>query len=311
MSTFTPNLNLEEVVRGGDVGTWDTPTNNNWTVSDLAVGGAVTISLNNSNVILNAAQFQCKTIIFNSTLTGSVSIQFPSTFSKSYEVYNLCTGSSAFTITLNASNPGVNGIGVMPGSACEFFYQAANQFIYKNLPPLGSYWDYAGSSVPNWVTACAVPPFLTCDGTTFSSASYPILTTILGGTTLPDSRGRSRFALDGGTGRISSAATGFSGSSIGASGGSQTTTLSSQNVPLVLITDPGHNHVITATNGNGNLVSGGSGGTEYGGGGFGHANNTIAANGAVTGITAGSSSPTAVSRLPPAYIGGITMIRAG
>ena len=52
MSTFSPNIQYEEVARGGDVGTWDTPTNSNWTITDSVLGGIATVPLNNSNIVL-------------------------------------------------------------------------------------------------------------------------------------------------------------------------------------------------------------------------------------------------------------------
>ena len=78
VSTFTPNIQWEEPARGDQVGTWDTPVNNNGTLIDRVTGAITTIGLNNSNVVLSAAQFQSKKIIFNSTLTGAVTIFFPS-----------------------------------------------------------------------------------------------------------------------------------------------------------------------------------------------------------------------------------------
>src|SRR6267142_6458938 len=98
VSTFTPNIQLEEPARGDQVGVWDTPVNSNMTSLDLVAGGITTISLNNSPVVLAAAQFQSKAITFNSTLTGGVLITFPTSFKKSYEIQNLCTGSSAFVV---------------------------------------------------------------------------------------------------------------------------------------------------------------------------------------------------------------------
>jgi hypothetical protein len=100
VSTFTPNINLEEPARGDDVGTWDTPVNSNMTLLDLTLGGITTISLNNSNIVLSAAQFLSKGITTNSTLTGSVTITFPTSFTKSYEFFNQCTGSLNNTVTL-------------------------------------------------------------------------------------------------------------------------------------------------------------------------------------------------------------------
>jgi len=298
-STFTSNLQLEEPARGDDVGTWDTPVNGNSTLLDLTIGGINTISLNNSPVVLAAAQFQAKTITFSSTLTGSVAITFPTSFTKSYEIQNLCTGSSAFIITLATTAAGGQAICCPPGEITECLNDGTH-LKFRNLGRVGSYWDYAGSSVPAWVSGCTVPPYLNCTGGTFSAATYPQLAVILGSTTLPNSLGRSRFALDQGAGLISTAV--FSGSSVGATGGAQTTTLSSLHLPKLV--DPTHTH---ATNASYQAFTGaGAGGTAAGGSGI----NTIAINSAATGITYGSSSQIGTPVIPPAYIGGLTLIRA-
>src|SRR5258705_6767566 len=166
VSTFTPNIQLEEPARGDQVGVWDTPVNNNETLTDLVVGAITTIGLNNSPVVLAAAQFQSKGITFNSTLTGSVAITFPSSFKKSYEIRNICTGSSAFVITLGTTAAGGQAIGVPPGEIIDVVNDGTN-IKFKNLARVGQYWDYGGSSVPAWVSGCTVPPYLNCDGTAF------------------------------------------------------------------------------------------------------------------------------------------------
>src|SRR6266446_5824480 len=201
MSTFTISKNLEQVPRGGDLGTWDTPTNNNWAVVDAALGQSVTIGLGGSNVVLSSPQYQSNTIIFNSTLTGNVAITFPSTFTGPYVMQNLCTGTSAFTITLQTTVVGGQVIGCKPGEMFDVFNDGTN-LKYKNLGHVGSYWDYAGNTVPNWVSACTVPPYLLCNGQTFSSATYPALAVVLGSTTVPDGRGRVRAMLNLGTARL-------------------------------------------------------------------------------------------------------------
>src|SRR5215472_5556264 len=172
-STFTANVQIEEPARGDDVGTWDIPVNNNSTLLDLILGGTATIGLNNANVTLSAAQFQCQTITFNSTLTASVSITFPTSFKKPYTIQNLCTGSSAFTITLGTTASGGQVIACPPGQPFDALNDGTN-IKFKNFGPhIGGYWDYAGSSLPNWNAACTVPPYLNCDGTSVSSATYP------------------------------------------------------------------------------------------------------------------------------------------
>src|SRR5882724_12367486 len=230
VSTFTPNIQWEEPARGDDVGIWDTPVNNNGTLIDLVTGAINTISLNNSPVVLAAAQFQSKGITFASTLTGSCVITFPTSFKKSYEIQNLCSGSSAFVITLGTTAAGGQVIGCPPGEWIECVNDGTN-IKFKNFGRIGSYVDYCGSSNPAWNTACTVPPLLNCDGTAFSSATYPTLATILGGTTLPDSRGRFRATLNQTTGRITSSQGGVDGNTAYAFGGVQTLIVASSNLP--------------------------------------------------------------------------------
>lgn len=213
MSTFTTAKNLEQVARGGDVGTWDTPENSNWGIVDAALGQAATIGLNNSNVALSSPQYQCAELIFNSTLTGSVAITFPSTFTGPYIIQNLCTGTSAFTITLQTTVAGGQVVGCPGGDSFNVINDGTN-IKFHNIGRIGTYWDYAGSSVPNWVSACTVPPFLNCDGTTFSSATYPVLAMVFGGTTLPDRRGMTGYTLNQGTGRVTSASGGLDGNTL-------------------------------------------------------------------------------------------------
>lgn len=299
-STFTPNIQLEEPARGDLVGVWDTPVNNNMTEIDLVVGGIATISLNNSPVILAAAQFQAENITFNSTLTGNVAITFPTSFKKPYTIQNLCTGSSAFIITLGTTAAVGQVIGVPPGETTECFNDGTN-IKFRNLGRIGTYWDYAGSSVPAWVSGCTVPPYLNCDASTFSATTYPALAVILGSTTLPDTKGRARYALDQGAGRLSSAVAGFNPNAVGSAGGSQS--MQSHN-HTIFISDPGHTHTTNAQ----------TGANTTGGGGFSCGNISAATiNSAFTGITATSTLAGSGNsqNVPPAYIGGLTLIRAG
>lgn len=318
MVAYTTAIGLSEVANSSFVGTWDVPTNNNWIIADTVMGGVATIALNNSPVTLTVTQLQCSQIIFNSTLTGSVAITFPlgnpssspvSAVTKPYIIQNLCTGTSAFIITLQTTVAGGQVVACKPGDPFDVINDGTN-IKFKNLGHVGSYWDYAGSSVPSWVTGCTVPPYLNCDGTSFSSATYPALATILGGTTLPDSRGRFRAALNQGQSRITSGSStgGLDGNTAYSGGGSQTTTLSSQNVPPVPITDPGHTHTISSATAvlrlaGVSLAIAGAGNTTT-------TDLTNAINTAVTNITAGSATPTNFSNIPPAYIGGLTMIRS-
>lgn len=303
VSTFTPNLQIEEPARGDQVGTWDTPVNNNMTLFDNVLGNVTTIALNNSNVVLSAAQFQSKTIVFNSTLTASVTITFPTSFVKSYEIYNTCTGTSAFTITLNTT-AATRVICAPPGEAIDVVNIAGN-ITYKNLGHVGSYWDHGGSSVPNWVSGCTVPPYLNCDGTAFSSATYPLLASFLGGTNLPDSRGRFRAMLNQATGRITATASngGVDGNTLLAAGGVTSVTIATSNLPPYT---PAGSVTIASINSLGFTLS--LGGTVVlvppvtGG-------SLFASSGTFTGTAQGGAS-VPMPTVPPTYIGGITMIRS-
>lgn len=301
VSTFTTAKRFEKPARGDLVGTWDTPVNANEDLADAILGQSATVSVSAGSVVLAANQYQCCQIILSSTLVGNIEVTFPSTFIGMYIIQNNTTGSSAFTVTLRTTAAAGQRICAMPGEVFDVFNDGTN-LKYRNLERVGSYWDYAGSSVPAWVSGCTVPPYLACTGGTFSSATYPALTAILGGTTLPDSQGRFRATLNGGTGRITSGSStgGVDGNTKFASGGSQVTTLSSQNIPPVPVTDPGHTHTTDAIKATGGVL-GPAGGTLG-------AAATI--NSAFTGITAGNATPTNFPNLPPVYIGGITMIRA-
>lgn len=306
VATFTPNIQLNEPARNDQVGTWDTPVNYNMSLLDLILGGTATIPLNNANITLSAAQYECKQIIFNSTLTGSVSITFPTSFIKSYEIQNACTGTSAFTITLQTTSPGSQVICCPPGDTVECFNNG-DSMKFKNLGRVGSYMDYAGSSVPSWITGCTFPPYLNCDGTTFSSAIYPQLTVILGGTTLPDSRGRVRFTLDQSVGRLSSALAGFSPNTVGAAGGSQShVNTASEAAVLTYSTSfsilPLQFGPTTIP-----IVNAGSNFPVFGGNNL--TTQSLANGGSL--VTVSNAGGNTYSILNPAYICGITMIRAG
>jgi hypothetical protein len=119
-----------------------------------------------------------------------------------------------------------------------------------------------------------------------------------------------RLALDQGAGRVSSAVSGFSPTTVGAGGGAQSITLGSSNLPAnIPYKDPGHQHAILvyALNATGNNDAGTNGGSL---------SNTGITNPANVGITinpstAAAGTGNAVASLPPSYVAGLTLIRAG
>jgi len=103
--------------------------------------------------------------------------------------------------------------------------------LQSNLP-IGSIQAYMGTSNP--VDSDDVVRWLICDGSTFSGTSYPSLAYILGGTTLPNLKGRT--LLGAGTGTASDA----TNDTLGTYSGSETQKLTTT-AQL-----PGHTHTFTS-----------------------------------------------------------------
>lgn len=291
----TANIALAVPIRGSDVGTWDTPVNGDFTIIDGAFGGVTTIALTSAAVTLATSQAQNNIIRLTGTLTASVGITLPSIY-KFWTIDNQIVNSpSSFAVVL-ASTSGANQIGCPPGTQ-DVFYDGTT-IKYKGLGKVGEYWDYAGTTVPTWISLSTKPPYLNCTGTTFSSATYPILSNLFGGNTLPDSRNRMRIAISQGSSRVTSAISGLDGATLFAAGGDQLLQNHTHTV-----SDPGHAHTA-------GLFNPVSGGTRFAGanGGFLGLNDTV--NTAFTGISINTAGTGGSQNVPPGYVGGITMIRA-
>lgn len=326
-STFTNNLAIEKPGSGDYSGTWDVPANSNYDVIDQKLGSALSISLAAGSVTLSQSQMRNQTLIFTGTLAADTNVTFPALSSNPavtlsggrWTIINqtVATGSS-FLVSLRSTGS-VFTIAAPPYQAVDAVLlgtgsSEAGAFYYANLPPVGTLYDYFGSALPRWITTgSATPVYLNCDGTTYSASTFPALWVLFGGTlpstgtfTVPDLRGRFRVPLNQGTGRIT-AAGGLNADTYFNTGGAQTVTLSSQNIPPVplTITDPGHTHQISAQS---ILYTAGGVGANIFGSGV-----TANTSTATTGITAtaGSTSPTAFGAIPPAMAFGFTLIRAG
>lgn len=314
-STFTPNLAVERPANGDYVGTWDVPVNNNMTTFDLAVGTIQTISLAAGSVTLSTAQARSAFLIFSGNLVANVTVTIPGLSSspgtlisgKSYTIQNQCGNSSAFSVTIATTVAGSFQVGAPPYEPIDIIVEgtgsAENGSIkFRNLERVGTYWDYAGSSVPTWLSNCTRAPYLNCDGTVFSSAAYPALTVILGGTTLPDTRGRSRATLNQGTGRITTAGSAIDGNTIFSAGGLETMTIGASNMA-----PHSHDPFAAASSNPGFLNNGAVGVGVVGGGPVGVYQTNQFSSGSIANST-GVSDPT--NNMPPTYIGGLTFIRA-
>lgn len=280
--TETTNKGLIQITVGTENGTWGPYVNQTTGILDNSLGGTATIALTNANVVLSSAQYQCNFVTLTGALSANISITLPQVGSF-YTVQNLTSNTSTFQVTVTTAGGGQN-IGTPWGEPVDIMTDGPN-VKFRNLGRIGSYWDHAGSSTPRWVDICTVPPYLYCNGTTFSSATYPILYTIMGGTTtLPDFRGRTRFYLNDGTGRINSSNfdvdyTAANGNTLFSAGGKDFT-------PVGDLT--------------GNFAVG-----RFGAGPSAKQYFTYGA------VTDNSSAATRLQNMPPMAIGGITMIRAG
>jgi microcystin-dependent protein len=144
---------------------------------------------------------------------------------------------------------------------------------------------------------------LNCNSTQFSATTYPQLAIILGSTTTPDMRGKARVALDQSAGILSSGTIGFSPNTVGASGGAQSVTLGSSQLPASIpYSDPGHSHnAIQATQSRNDGTSVQSL--------FAFAQSSPTTTNTV-GITINPSGGGSHGNLQPTIVGGIVMIRA-
>jgi len=207
----TPNLVMEQPLRGSFVGTWDVPVNGNTGILDQAFGGVTALALSSAPITLSASQAQNNIIRLTGTLTANVAITMASIY-KFWTIDNQLTNSpSSFAASL-VSTAGTVVLGMAPG-VNDILYDGAS-IKYRNFGKLGEYWDYAAATVPTWNSLCTIPPWLPCIGTAFSSAVYPQLANLLGTTTLPDARGKSRYVLNQGTTNITSSGAGIDGNTI-------------------------------------------------------------------------------------------------
>jgi microcystin-dependent protein len=313
----TTNRGYATPATGSEVNTWGVVLNSNAALVDLNLGGVTSVSLSNANVTLNSTQASNGTIRFTGTLSANVVVTFPATQAW-WTVENLCTVGNFYVAIIPAG--GTQRIGCPPGEAVDVFSDGS-AMKYRSLGiPIGGYWDYAGNAVPAWVDACTIPPFLLCGGQTFSAATYPVLAAIMQTTTLPDTYGRARFTLSYATNRITYAGSGIDGSTRFSSGGLQNHTNTINEMVQ-------HNH--------GGVVNGGSpitftmqingeqatvdrtnffpaqgpGPSTAQGAAFDSQTPSVTIpGGAITIPNQGSGTPYGI--MPPAYIGGITMIRA-
>ena len=288
----TPNLGLATVGHLALPGAWDTPTNNNWGIVDNIWGGVASIAVSNVDITLTSTQAQQQILLFTGTLFNSITIHLPSVGSH-HVVINATDFTADKTIILRCG--GGLAVAVPQNDPMQIVTDGSNVY-YVGLERIGSYVDFASTDVPIWITNCDVPPYLRCDGSTFNPVTYPILASQIG-TTLPDASGRARYSLNNGSGRLID---NLNGDVLFADGGNEHTQQHNH-----VLHDPGHAHGFNAVLGLTSAFAAGPNGT--GAAAPSHGNT----DGAATGISIDAYGSGNSGNMPPAYVGGITMIRAG
>lgn len=323
----TGNKLLAIPTRGSDVGTWDLPVNSNSNGLDGMLGGAASLSFSGATTVLLTTpstgtvgavagpnQSQNALLVFTGTLTGTATVQF--TLPGFYIVHNRCLVGN-FCVTLSPASGTGNVIGAPPGTKQYVFFDGTNM-DYVDLPFTGSFLDLAVPTLPAWMAACSVAPYLICDGSIYTSSIYPSLNALLGSTFagngittfgVPDLRGRYRIPLDnqgsqGAAGRITQSGSGINGTTIAASGGAQAYAITQGNLPAISPTFTGTPLAQNAGWG-GNVVLGASGANNS----LPNANNMTSTTYTPAGTISALGSGNAMTTLPPGLVSGITFIK--
>jgi microcystin-dependent protein len=272
-----------------------------YVVSNQTSGGyAITIGASSGSVI---------------TIPNGVTAQV---YTDGTNFYSAQTGSAGnFTVNGTLTASGVTDTGSL--SAASLSVSGASTFSTSPTAPTPTTGDnttkiattaFVTTAVANtsitgqilmWPTASAPSGYLNCDGSAVSRTTYSALYAVVG-TTFGTGDGSTTFNLPNYQDRMP-IGKGTIAASIGATGGSATTTISQANLPNVSfpVTDPGHQHNTSVT---GSLLFPATGATTiaYGGSGtypatrFTMDNNT-------TGITVNSGgSGTAATTISP-YLG--------
>src|ERR1700730_874438 len=257
----TPNIGLIVPNTGDLPGAWGTSALNvNASALDGMLGGKATIALSSATTITLSVpsgsitpgagpnQSQNALLKFTGTLSGNAVIKF--TMPGKYIVDNRCAVGTSFAVQLAPATGTGNTIGAPPGRKCDVFFDGTDM-DYVNVPDPGTAYDLHGAtSLPAWMTACSVLPYLIKDGTSYSTSLYPALQAALnnafggsgGSFNVPDESNRMRLPFDtNASGRVTAGGSGIAGNTMGATGGNQ---LAQQHAHSGSgnVSDPGHTH---------------------------------------------------------------------
>lgn len=315
----TVNLLLSIPVRGSNVGVWDSPVNGDFNSLDGWIGGAVSISLSGSNVTLTKptgtaspgggpTQAENAILKLTGTLSGNVVLTLP--LPGKYIVKNSCTV-GAFYVQARALGTG-NLIGLPDGRAVTVWNDGTD-VDFTDQPEVGSALDLHcnTTTLPAWMTACSVQPYLIKNGAVHTASLYPALSARLGSTYggngastfgVPDEMSRIRLPVDssGSAARITTAICGINGTTFGSAGGDQRMQSHTHSNALI---DPGHFHRY----GTNELLGGGANNAVQGA----PNNSTFSTDAQTTGITITNANVGTGSsqNMPPAIVSFLPLLK--
>jgi microcystin-dependent protein len=317
----------------GDLpGAWGTSAlNPDFQTIDALFGGVTTITLSSATTLLltvpattgvwpgTLSQSVNSLIKFTGAQSGAAIVQF--TLPGYYIINNQCTGTSYVQLA-PASGTG-NAVGAPPGQKIHVFFDGTDM-DYVNMPTPGAALDLHTNTttLPPWMTACTVRPYLIKDGSIYTSSVYPALAQLLGSsyggnglTTfgVPDERARVRIGVDtiqaasGATSaRITVALGGINASSLGAAGGTAAATLVTGNLPPYT---PAGSVSLTFGNGGSNSILWTNGQTQVASGsGFLNISGFTVLSASFSGSPQGGTS-TPVPVIPPTQISSLPLIK--
>lgn len=330
----TVNAGIIVPLTGADVDLWgELDVNPNMVAIDGYIGGVQTIALTNVPVTLSApagftatpspgpTQSQNRVLRFTGVLTANVAVTLP--LPGSYLIDNRTTG--PFVLTLQGLTA-TEVVGIDQGSIVEVYNDGAN-VRFVNLGRVGQieHWGAFTGSMPAWVQACTVKPYLMCDSSVYNIADFPWLGTRYGAHFggngistfgVPDLRGRYPLAYDNTGTRVTVAGCGINGQIMGSA-------LNAQSVALLVnqlaahyhvagIYDPQHSHAYERGVFNSNQTGGGSFGVLTGNSGTNTGNSGTgvrlnSSNGLDTTYSAGSGD--AHNNMPNTQVTGIWVVK--
>lgn len=230
VSTFSPNINLEEPGHNDYVNTWDVPVNANWTLLDHVAGGTLLLNataLSGAQALTNI-QLQPRTIQISGAPSAAVTYTVPASVGGQWIVRNTTTG--GFNVGL-ASAAGGSTVLVPANQQLQMWCDgsATGMLTAQTITLVGLLtgvlFPFAGSTAPSWA--------LLCFGQAVSRTTYAALFLQIGttygigdGTTtfnLPDLRGRVPAGMDimGGSANANRLSSVIASTVLGSAGGQQ------------------------------------------------------------------------------------------